>query len=186
MRLLIASDIHGDSEACGKILAASEFEKVQKTVLLGDLLYHGPRNPLPEHYDPKSVISMLNKNKNQLLCVRGNCDTEVDSMVLDFPILSEYSYIYDGEINLNIFLTHGHIYSPEKLPSLDRRTAFLYGHTHIFGINIKNNIPCLNPGSVSLPKGGHPQTYMLYDTGNFFIKDFNGNILLNFFYSNQK
>lgn len=185
MRLLIASDIHGDSEACERLLYAAKSEGVRKILLLGDLLYHGPRNPLPEHYNPKSVISMLNQIKEQLLCVRGNCDTEVDSMVLDFPILSEYAYIYDNEIDLSLFLTHGHIYSPDRLPSLDIRTVFLYGHTHVPCVKTDCPVTCLNPGSVSLPKEGNPKTYMLYDTGKFYIKDFNGNIIFNFFYNSQ-
>ena len=113
MKLMIASDIHGSSYYCRKMIEAYRQEEADRLLLLGDLLYHGPRNNLPRDYNPKEVISMLNEIKNELLCVRGNCDTEVDQMVLDFPILAEYCLLeLDGR---TIFATHGHNFNPDNL-----------------------------------------------------------------------
>ena len=180
MRLLVASDIHGDSKCCKAMLRSAENENADKILLLGDILYHGPRNSLPEFYNPKEVISLLNNHKQSLICVRGNCDTEVDAMVLEFPILSVYSQVYDSSCNLTLFLSHGHIYNPDALPPITDNTVFLYGHTHVFKKEVREKIFCINPGSVSLPKENNPKTYMIYDSGEFTVKDFNSNILLQF------
>ena len=180
MRLLIASDIHGDGKCCEAMLSSAEKENVDKILILGDILYHGPRNPLPENYTPKQVISLLNSNKDSLICVRGNCDTEVDAMVLEFPILSVYSQVYDGDCNLNLFMSHGHIYNPDTLPPLTGNTVFLYGHTHVFKKEIRGKTVCVNPGSVSLPKENNPKTFMIYDSGEFKVKDFDSNVLMKF------
>ena len=177
MKLLIASDIHGDADCCRAMLAAYEKEKADKLLILGDILYHGPRNDLPEGYAPKKVIEMLNENADKLLCVRGNCDTEVDQMVLSFPVLSDTAFVYDSEADLTLFMSHGHKYSPDNLPPLSGKTVFLYGHTHILGKTVANNIPCINPGSVSLPKGGNKKTYATYKSGMIEIKDFDGNVV---------
>lgn len=177
MKLLIASDIHGDIESVGVILDAFKNEGCNKLLLLGDILYHGPRNDLPSGYDPKAVISLLNQNRDIILAVRGNCDTEVDQMVLNFPILSDYCCLYlDG---LTVYATHGHRFNAECPPPLCNGDILLGGHTHIptyeeFG---EANY-YLNPGSVAIPKGGFPKTYMIYEEKCFTIKDFDGNVIL--------
>ena len=173
MKLLIASDIHGDIKCAKSLIDAAKKEAPDKIVLLGDILYHGPRNDLPENYNPKAVISLLNSHRDQLLCVRGNCDTEVDQMVLAFPILSDSAQIFDGEVNM--FLSHGHIFSPEKLPPLSKNSVFLYGHTHVQKIEWVDGILCINPGSVTLPKENNPKTYLIYENGEFTIYDLDGN-----------
>ena len=174
MRLLIASDIHGDADCCRVVLDAFEREKAEKILILGDVLYHGPRNDLPEGYAPKKVIEMLNKVADKLLCVRGNCDTEVDQMVLSFPVLSDTAFVYDSEAKLTLFMSHGHKYSPDNMPPVSGRTVFLYGHTHLLGKTEKDGIICINPGSVSLPKGGNEKSYATYENGIVEIKKLNG------------
>ena len=174
MKLMIASDIHGSAYYCKKMIAAYQQEQADKLVLLGDILYHGPRNDLPKDYNPKEVISMLNAIKNELLCVRGNCDTEVDQMVLEFPILADYCFL---EVNGHtIFATHGHKFNPENLPMLKEGDYLLNGHTHIPANEKKDFYTYLNPGSVSIPKAGSKHGYMIFD-GKFIWKDFDGNIL---------
>ena len=161
-KLMIASDLHGDALCVEKLLNRYKESGAERLVLLGDLLYHGPRNDLPEGYAPKTVIDLLNGVKNELLCVRGNCDTEVDGMVLDFPIMADYAYIsVDG---LSFFATHGHKFNLDTLPPLKKGEILLHGHTHIcaadhFG---DENI-YVNPGSVSIPKNGTPKGYILYE-----------------------
>ena len=174
MKLLIASDIHGDADCCRALLDAAARENAEKILILGDILYHGPRNDLPEGYAPKKVIEMLNAASDKLLCVRGNCDTEVDQMVLSFPILSDTAFVYDGEEKLTLYMSHGHKYSPDNLPPISGRAVFLYGHTHILGKTEKDGIPCVNPGSVSLPKGGNDKTYAVYESGNITVKTLDG------------
>ena len=130
MKWLIASDIHGDSACCEKLLAAFEREKCERLLLLGDLLYHGPRNDLPGGYAPKSVIEQLNSLAEKITCVRGNCDTEVDQQVLEFPIMAEYVWLESGD--RMIFATHGHHYGPDRPPlNLGKGDILLCGHTHI-------------------------------------------------------
>ena len=177
MRLLIASDIHGDAACCQAMLDAYKRENAEKILILGDILYHGPRNDLPEGYAPKAVIEMLNAVADKLLCVRGNCDTEVDQMVLSFPILSDTAFVYDGETGLTLFMSHGHKYSPDNLPPLSGKVAFLSGHTHLLGKTVTDGIPCINPGSVSLPKGGNPKTYALYENGVITVKTLEGQVI---------
>ncbi len=178
MKLLIASDIHGDAVCCEKMLSAAEKYNADRIVLLGDLLYHGPRNDLPENYAPKKVIELLNSVKEKLLCVRGNCDTEVDGMVLDFPIMSDISFVYDGQNSLGIYLSHGHKYSPESLPPMPLGSLFLYGHTHVYKYENKGGIHTFNPGSVSLPKQNNKKSFAVYCDGEISVLDFDGNILL--------
>lgn len=177
MKLLIASDIHGDAACCRAMLDAFEREGAEKILILGDILYHGPRNDLPDAYAPKAVIEMLNNVADKLICVRGNCDTEVDQMVLSFPVLSDTAIVYDGEEKLTLIMSHGHKYSPDNLPPISGKAVFLYGHTHLFGKTEKNGIVCINPGSVSLPKGGNPKTYAAYEGGEFLIKTLSGDIV---------
>ena len=177
MKLLIASDIHGDFDSATHLLSVFEKEKCDKILLLGDILYHGPRNDLPSGYNPKAVIELLNENRHKILAVRGNCDTEVDQMVLNLPILADYCYLsLDG---LSVFATHGHHHNTEAPPPLRKGEILIHGHTHIptcqeFG----DSNYYLNPGSVSIPKGGFPKTYMIYENRCFTIKDFEDNIIL--------
>ena len=159
------------------MLDAAVREGAKKIVILGDLLYHGPRNDLPEGYTPKKVIEMLNGVADKLLCVRGNCDAEVDQMVLKFPILSDTAWIYDGEAGISLFFSHGHKYSPDELPPLASGTVFLYGHTHLLGLVEREGVICINPGSVSLPKGNNPRTYGVYCGGAFEVKELDGAVV---------
>ena len=177
MKLLIASDIHGDFDSAKRVFKAYESEGADKLVLLGDLLYHGPRNDLPKTYAPKEVIKLLNENREKILAVRGNCDTEVDQMVLDFPILADYAYLsIDG---LSIFLTHGHKFNLDTLPPLRRGEILLHGHTHILrAIEFGEDNVYLNPGSAALPKENNPRSYMIYENRCFTVKDFDGNVIL--------
>lgn len=159
MKLMIASDIHGSALYCECLLSAFEREGADRLVLLGDLLYHGPRNDLPDGYAPKEVAAMLNASKRRLLAIRGNCDTEVDQMVLDFPILSDSLLLFIG--GRTVFATHGHHLNPDALPPLCPGDLLLYGHTHIPDISLREGILCLNPGSVSIPKGGSERSYLI-------------------------
>lgn len=160
MKLLIASDIHGSAYYCKGLMAALEREKPDKLVLLGDLLYHGPRNDLPRDYAPKEVITMLSTQKERLLCVRGNCDTEVDQMVLPFPILADYCLLYVG--GHVVFATHGHNHNEQQLPPLQKGSVLLHGHTHVPACRVHEDYVYLNPGSVSIPKEGSPHSYMVW------------------------
>lgn len=174
MKLMIASDIHGSSYYCKKLIDAYQREKADKLLLLGDILYHGPRNDLPRDYNPKEVIAILNPMKQELLCVRGNCDTEVDQMVLEFPILADYCFIeLDGH---TIFATHGHVHNPKNLPMLKEGDILLNGHTHIPANQDMGTYTYMNPGSVSIPKEKSEHGYMIYD-GEFIWKDLDGNVL---------
>ena len=165
MKLLIASDLHGSSRCCRALLAAFEREQADRIVLLGDLLYHGPRNPFPEEYDTFAVTALLNSVKEKLLCVRGNCDSEVDQMVLEFPMLAEYAFLsVDG---VNLCATHGHNYGPDKLPPLTAGDYLLCGHIHLPVRRQMGEITYLNPGSLSLPKENTPRSYMTLMDGIF-------------------
>lgn len=177
MKVMFASDIHGDRVCAGKMLDAYKKEKAERLFLLGDLLYHGPRNDLPENYDPKGVIALLNGSKKELLCVRGNCDTEVDQMVLEFPIMAEYAYLsLDG---LDMFLTHGHHFNMQKAPMLKPHGILIHGHTHVLCVEeFGDGNLYLNPGSVTLPKGDNVRSYMVYENRVFSIKSLeNGEII---------
>lgn len=166
MKWMIASDIHGSAHYCNLMLKAYENENAQNLILLGDLLYHGPRNDLPLDYNPKAVLAMLNnfaqRPDTRLLCVRGNCDAEVDQMVLDFPILASYAVMGAG--SRLIFLTHGHVLSEQNPPKLKQSDIFIQGHTHIPRCVINSNIYYLNPGSVSIPKNNSWHGYMTMET----------------------
>lgn len=164
MKIMIASDIHGSAFWCAKLLEKFNEAEPDKLLLLGDILYHGPRNDLPKDYAPKKVAEMLNSFSDKIICVRGNCDSEVDGMLLDFPIMSDFCLIYDGENE--IFATHGHKYNPENLPKLKKGAWLLCGHTHITADSDFNGIRYINPGSVSIPKNGTPNGYILLENGN--------------------
>lgn len=159
MKWMIASDLHGSYFYASQMQQAFEREQADRLLLLGDLLYHGPRNDLPEGYAPKQVMPLLNGMKDRLLCVRGNCDAEVDQMVLEFPVLADYAVLPVGQ--RLIYATHGHIYHVKNLPPLAPGDVLLHGHTHVpawteFG---QGNL-YLNPGSVSIPKENSPHSYM--------------------------
>lgn len=164
MKLLIASDIHGSAYWCGRLMEAVDREQPDKLILLGDLLYHGPRNDLPRDYAPKQVIEMLSARKEKIMTVRGNCEAEVDQMVLPFPCMADYGAILQED--KTIYLTHGHLWNPEKLPPLESGSIFLSGHTHVKMDKMVGGVRCLNPGSVSIPKDGS-NSYLLYENGEF-------------------
>ena len=170
-RLMIASDLHGDATCVEKLLERYRESGAERLVLLGDILYHGPRNDLPSGYAPKRVIELLNGVKSELLCVRGNCDTEVDQMVLDFPILADYALIEaDG---VRIFATHGHKYNLDNLPPLRAGDVLLHGHTHVRAmVEFGEKNLYVNPGSPSIPKEDTPRGCVLLDGGKFTFIDF--------------
>ena len=174
MKLMIASDIHGSAFYCEKLLEAYDREQADKLLLLGDILYHGPRNDLPKEYAPKKVITMLNARKQDILCVRGNCDTEVDQMVLEFPIMAEYAILYVG--NHMIFATHGHNIDTKSFTGLKKGDILLHGHTHIPAWEEKESYLYLNPGSVSIPKEGSQNSYMILEDESFYWKNLDGEI----------
>jgi len=169
MKWLIASDIHGSAYYCEKMLEAFEKEKADKILLLGDVLYHGPRNDLPRDYAPKKVISMLNPLKDKILCVRGNCDTEVDQMVLEFAILADYAIMTAGE--RLIYITHGHKFNNSNLPAMTAKDILLHGHTHVPVCEEFETHTYINPGSTSIPKENSPHSYMTFDGEIMLWKD---------------
>ena len=174
MDYVIASDIHGSASACEALLEIVDRERAGKLLLLGDILYHGPRNPLPEQYNPKRVAAMLNGQKKKMLCVRGNCDSEVDQMMLEFPILAEYCLLSVG--NRMIFTTHGHHFHGENLPLLQHGDVLLHGHTHIPALENCGEYIYANPGSVSLPKGQSQPSYLLLNENILTLKTCSGEI----------
>ena len=171
MKYLIASDLHGSEFYTSQLLKAFTREQADRLIFLGDILYHGPRNDLPQGYNPKAVIAMLNPMADRILCVRGNCEAEVDQMVLDFPVLADYALM---EVNSHLlFLTHGHIFNEEHPPKLMPGDILLHGHTHIpvchtFGA--ENQFLLMNPGSVSIPKAGSDHSYMTLEGTTFTCK----------------
>ena len=175
MKLMIASDIHGSYFYCKKMLEAFHAEKADRLLILGDILYHGPRNDLPEEYAPKKVIPALNEIKDKLLCVRGNCDTEVDQMVLTFPILADYCIIECGK--KTVFATHGHRFSETTPPPMPAGSILLGGHTHVPKCTEYDTYTYMNPGSVSIPKENSHHGYMIYENDTFLWKDFDGNVI---------
>ena len=175
MKLMFASDIHGSAYYCEKMLECYRREKAERLWILGDILYHGPRNDLPKEYAPKKVIAMLNDIKEEICAVRGNCDTEVDQMVLEFPILADYSLLAaDG---LRLYATHGHVYNEQHMPPLMAGDILIHGHTHIYEIKKTGEHVILNPGSVSIPKGGNTPTYGILEDRVFSVRDLDGQIL---------
>lgn len=172
MKIMFASDIHGSAYYCKKMLEAYQREEAERLMLLGDLLYHGPRNDLPKEYAPKEVISMLNGAKNEICAVRGNCEAEVDQMVLEFPVMADYCILLDGERTL--YATHGHIYHEHNLPPLKKGDILIHGHTHVLQAKKAGDHYILNPGSVSIPKEGNPPTYGIWEDGLFQIRKLDG------------
>ncbi|MBQ6950204.1 MAG: phosphodiesterase [Clostridia bacterium] len=179
MKWLIASDIHGSAYWCRKLLERYDAEKADRLLLLGDLLYHGPRNDLPRDYAPKQVIEMLSKKKDEILCVRGNCEAEVDQMVLPFPVLAEYG-VMPLENHL-LFFTHGHHYNEQTPPLLKKGDILLNGHFHVPACREHDTFLYMNPGSVSIPKENSKNSYMTLEKGCFQWKDMDGNIYHEYF-----
>lgn len=175
MRLIFASDIHGSEYYTKKLLERYEDLKCDKLILLGDILYHGPRNDLPEGYNPKGVIALLNALSDEILCVRGNCEAEVDQMVLDFSCMSESMVMFErGKM---LFITHGHKFNMENLPKLKKGDVLIHGHTHVQTVESFGENLYINPGSISIPKENNPPSFMLYENGRFTIYDFDMNVL---------
>ena len=178
MKLMIASDIHGSAYYCSKLLDCYKNEKADRLLLLGDILYHGPRNDLTYEYSTKDVTNMLNAMKEQIVCVRGNCDAEVDQMVLEFPIMADYTIL--AENGVSIFASHGHIYNENNLPPLYRGDILINGHTHVPACVEYETYTYMNPGSLSLPKNDTWPGYIVFENGEFLWKDLDGNIKLNY------
>lgn len=174
MKWLIASDLHGSAYYCRELLEAYTRERADRLLLLGDILYHGPRNDLPREYNPKEVMALLNAHKQDIYCVRGNCDGEVDQMVLEFPIMSDYCVIAEG--TTAIYATHGHHYNEQNLPPLHPGDILLHGHTHVpkCVVHEEERYIYMNPGSVSMPKENSWHGYMVWEGKEFIWKNFEG------------
>lgn len=173
MKYMFASDIHGSAYYCRKMLEAYRSSRADRLILLGDLLYHGPRNDLPKDYAPKEVIAMLNEFKHEIYAVRGNCEAEVDQMVLEFPVMADYAVLALN--NLTMYATHGHVFHQENLPPMKSGDILVHGHTHLLRAEKWKDYYILNPGSISIPKGGNPATYGMLEEQRFEIMDFAGN-----------
>lgn len=172
MKLMIASDLHGSAYYVRKLMDAYAAEKPEKLLLLGDLLYHGPRNALPRDYDCMAAAGMLNGIRDHILAVRGNCDCEVDQMVLEFPLLADYALVeWEG---LTLYATHGHVWNEEHLPPMSRGTVLLNGHFHVPVCSAHEDYLYLNPGSTSIPKDGSVGSYLVLEGGVFTWKDMDG------------
>ena len=176
MKILIASDIHGSALYCRKLVEAINREIPQKVLLLGDILYHGPRNALPKEYDPRAVSEMLNElNRTiKILCVRGNCDSEVDQMMLEFPIMAEYCLL--SARDTVICATHGHVFNKNNMPHVSSGDILLHGHTHVPAWEEIQGCRCLNPGSVSIPKADSEHSYMMLEDSSFVWKNLDGQV----------
>ena len=175
MKIFVISDIHGSgyyAEQADKIIEKGNFDKI---LVLGDVLYHGPRNPLPKGHDPMKVAALLNKRADMILGVRGNCDAEIDREICKFPLSADYETFTLSE--RQVFMTHGHIFSPEMHRPLEKGSIFLYGHFHVPVASFRNGIYYLNPGSCALPKEDNPCSYGILTPEEFVIKDFDGNTL---------
>ena len=170
MKYVFASDIHGSVYYTKALLEKFNESKAEKLILLGDLLYHGPRNDLPKDYAPKEVIAMLNPLKDKIYAVRGNCEAEVDQMVLDFPVMATYALLVLNGVTF--YATHGHIYNPENLPPINPGEALIYGHVHLPIAEKRGDIYILNPGSTS-----NPSSYAVLEDKHFQILTFDGQVI---------
>ena len=175
MKLFFISDIHGSIEDLNKALTIFEKEKANYLIILGDILYHGPRNPLPLNYNPQEVVKKLNPYKEKIIAVRGNCDSEVDQMLLDFPIMSDFSQILLD--NKRFFLTHGHIYNENSLPPLGKNDILCHGHTHILQAVKKESVIIFNPGSITFPKEDNQKSYGIYEKNSLSIFSLEGELI---------
>ncbi len=174
MKYFVISDIHGCITYLEKALKTFDESDCDKLLLLGDLLYHGPRNPLIQEYNPAKVAELLNSYSDKIIAVRGNCDSEVDQMVLDFPMFSDYSLINID--NLSVFATHGHLYNEEELPK-SKVDAVIYGHFHIPLAKKVDDLYILNPGSITFPKENSKNSYGILTSKSFEIYDLDDNIV---------
>lgn len=179
MKWMIASDIHGSAFWCRKMLEAFDREGADRLLLLGDLLYHGPRNALPDEYDPTAVIDLLNARRDRILCVRGNCEAEVDQAVLTFPVMAEYALLELGRSHI-IFVTHGHVYNEKNMPPMNIGDILLHGHTHVPKCVEHEYYTYMNPGSVAIPKEESWHGYMTLEDGYFQWKDFDGTVHMDY------
>ncbi len=173
MKYLICSDIHGSKKAVERILELKKEEKADKVILLGDIYNHGPRNPFPEEYKPMDVASLINSIKEDLIVVKGNCDSEVDTLISEFDFLDN-TVIVDN--NKTVFCTHGHVYNNETPPKT-KFSAVIYGHFHTGFIEKIGDTVFANAGSVSLPKNNTKKSYILIDNGTLYLKDLEKNII---------
>ncbi|MCD8052582.1 MAG: phosphodiesterase [Lachnospiraceae bacterium] len=174
MKYLIASDLHGSAYYAQKLWEAYDAEQADRLIFLGDMLYHGPRNDLPREYDPWKVTAMMNARRREILCVRGNCEAEVDQMVLEFPVMADYALLTQprsegGEVM--VFVTHGHLFNEDQLPMLQHGDILLHGHTHVQVCAPREEYIYMNPGSLALPKDGSRHGYMTMENGTFLWKD---------------
>ena len=175
MKLMFASDIHGSAYWAEKVVKRFEEEQADYLVLLGDILDHGPRNPLPKDYNPQAVIQLFNTIKDKIIAIRGNCDSEVDQMVLEFPIMADYNIIPFS--NRKLMASHGHLYNDKQLPnSLVEGDIFIFGHIHVPVLEQKDGVYILNPGSATLPKENHPNSYGVLENDHFRVKTFDGEV----------
>ncbi len=174
MKYMIVSDIHGSGFYAQKAVDSFFEEKCGRMILLGDILYHGPRNELPKEYDPKRVAELFNGIKENILAVRGNCDAEVDQMVLEFPIRADYALLDAGE--KLVFITHGHLFNEDNLPNIKKGDILLHGHTHIPTLKDTGKCIIMNPGSAALPKENSYNGFMTFENGLFLWKDFDGTV----------
>lgn len=175
MRYMILSDIHGCATTLKKALSLFETEKYDALLLLGDILYHGPRNSVPDGYNPSEVVSLLNHYSDKIFACRGNCEAEVDQMLLNFPCLSDYVWMVNNKTKC--FATHGHLYNEENLPKISGTSIFFYGHTHIWTLKSQDNLIICNPGSITLPKQNNPQTFAHYIDNEISIFTLDGKCL---------
>ncbi len=175
MKLLFISDIHGDVESLKIVLEKCREEVADYIIMLGDALYHGPRNSIPDNYNPKEVATILNEYKDKIIAIRGNCDSEVDQMLINYPMMSDYSVVLMKK--RRVFLTHGHIYNKDNMLNLSSGDILAHGHTHIPVAEKVNDIYIVNPGSITFPKEGFKPTYGIMTEDKFEVKDFNGIIV---------
>lgn len=177
MKYLIASDIHGSLTRLQQVLDFYEKAQCDMLCILGDILNYGPRNGLPEGLDPKGIAECLNHFPDPILAIRGNCDSEVDQMLLDFPIMADYALLVDN--GRKLFLTHGHIYNENNLPK-GKHDVFFYGHTHLWKLEKQANILLCNTGSITFPKGGNAPTFAIYENETISIHQLDGTLLKSF------
>ncbi len=176
MKIMFASDLHGSLHYTQRLITLYLIEKPDYLVLLGDYLYHGPRNPLPLDYNSQAVAALLNQYKDKIIAIRGNCESEVDEMLLDFPLVNHSYILCDGQ---KMFLTHGHIYNEENLGHLSKGDILIRGHFHLPFYKMIQGILVLSPGSISLPKKESAHAYMIYENQQFMIKDIDQNDITN-------
>ena len=173
MKYLIASDVHGSAYYAKKIVELLDSEKADKLVLLGDIFNHGPRNPLPKDYKPLEVADIFNSVKDKLIVIKGNCDSEVDTLISEFDFIPHLVILENGK---SVLLTHGHVYNKDNLPKT-KFDGIIYGHFHTGFIQKINDTIVANAGSVSLPKNNTPSSYMIIDNGVLFLKDIDGKLI---------